>query len=413
MKIIFISPNYYPEKVGCGKFTKEIVDWVSKKAKKVIVVTTNPFYPEWECKFNRYKKSLNGNTLVIRCPIYVPKKVNGLKRIIHYLSFFITSMPIIIYFAFEDINLAFLYVPTILSSPNVILMKFLRKLIFRKKLVTMIHYADLEIEAAYKLNFLKNKFLKKTLLFIEREILRNFDLITSVSFSIIEKLKLKTSKNKKIFHLPDWIDTKNFNNLYSNKKINPYTEELAFKKDKFVVMYSGSINEKMNCQTLINSIKNLSHRKDLIWIICGDGPKRIFLERSLKDFKHVLFYDFQPFNKLPYWLDVGDIHLIPHKLSSVDFCLPSKLLGILAIGKPVIGIAPLNSELGNLLDKYGIRLASEDSKEMSNAIIKIIEDKKLRYSLSNKGKKYIERFYEKEKVLNDMYAKVKNIISLG
>ena len=34
MKIIIISPNYYPEEVGCGKFTKELVDWVSKKAKK-------------------------------------------------------------------------------------------------------------------------------------------------------------------------------------------------------------------------------------------------------------------------------------------------------------------------------------------------------------------------------------------
>tara|TARA_Y100000589_G_C27171455_1_gene636905 strand:+ start:279 stop:1520 length:1242 start_codon:yes stop_codon:yes gene_type:complete len=413
MKIIIISPNYYPEEVGCGKFTKELVDWVSKKAKKVIVVTTNPFYPEWKCKYNRYKKSLSGNILVIRCPIYVPKKINGIKRIIHYLSFFITSMPIIIYFAFEDIDFAFNMCPTILSSPNIILMKFLRKLIFRKKLVTLIHYADLEIEAAYKLNYLKNKFLKKILLFFEKEILKNFDLITSVSLNMIEKIKLKTSKNKKIFHFPDYIDTKKFNNLYSNQKINPYAEELAFKGDKFVIMYSGSINEKMACQTLINSIKNLSYRRDLIWIICGDGPKRIFLERNLKDFEHVLFYDFQPFNMVPYWLDVGDIHLIPHKLSSVDFCLPSKLLGILAIGKPVIGIAPLNSELGNLLDNYGIRLASEDSEEMSNAIIKIIEDKKLRCSLSNKGKIFIERFYEKETVLNKMYEEVINQISLG
>ena len=66
-----------------------------------------------------------------------------------------------------------------------------------------------------------------------------------------------------------------------------------------------------------------------------------------------------------------------------------------------------------MLDKYGIRLASEDSEEMSNAIIKVIEDKKLRSGLSNKGKIYIERFYEKETILNNIYEKVKNIISLG
>ena len=413
MKIIVLAINYHPEIVGCAKFTKEFVDWVSKKAKQVIVITTNPFYPEWKCKFNRYNKSLNRNILIIRCPIYVPKKINGLKRIIHYLSFFITSMPIVIYFGFKNIDLAFTMCPTILSSPTLIMISFLKKLFFRKKLVTWIHFADLEIEAAFKLNFLKNKFLKQFLLFFEKVILKNFDLISSISFYMLEKIKLKTSKDKNIFYLPDFIDTKKFNNLYENKKINPYAKELSFKEDKFVVMYSGSINEKMACKTLINAIKNLSYRKDLIWIICGDGPKRIFLEESLKDLKNVFFYDFQPFNKLPYWLDVGDIHLIPQKLSSVEFCLPSKLLGILAIGKPVIGIAPSNSELGKVLDKYGIRLASEDSKEMSNAIIKTIENRKFRHSLSNKGKIYIERFYEKENILNDMYEKVKNIISLG
>ena len=176
-------------------------------------------------------------------------------------------------------------------------------------------------------------------------------------------------------------------------------------------MYSGSINEKMACQTFINSIKNLSYREDLVWIICGDGPNRLYLQESLKEFKNVLFYDFQPFNKLPYWLDLGDIHLIPQKLSSVEFCLPSKLLGILAIGKPLIGIAGENSELGKILDKYGVRLASESPQEMSKAIIKLVENKELRNKLSNKSKIYIKEFHEKENILNNMYKVVENIIS--
>ena len=57
--------------------------------------------------------------------------------------------------------------------------------------------------------------------------------------------------------------------------------------------------------------------------------------------------------------------------------MPSKLLGILAIGKPVIGITPELSELGKILDKYGIRLSTEKSEEMSEAIIKLIENKEL------------------------------------
>ena len=89
---------------------------------------------------------------------------------------------------------------------------------------------------------------------------------------------------------------------------------------------------------------------------------------------------------------MADIHLIPQKLSSVEFCLPSKLLGILAIGKPVIGIAPKFSELGKILDKYGIRLSSEKSEEKTEAIIKLINNKELRFKISRKSKNYIYTF---------------------
>ena len=213
--------------------------------------------------------------------------------------------------------------------PSIIFISFIKKYLFRKKLVTWIHYQDLEIEAAFKLNFLKSKFLKKLLLLYEKIILSNFDLISSISYYMLEKIKKNANVNKKTFFLPNFIDSSKFRDIYQNKKTNPYLKELSLNKENKVIMYSGSINEKLACKTLINSIKNLSYRKDLIWIICGDGPKKLFLKTRLKNFKNVLFFDFQPMNKLPYWLDIADIHLIPQKLTSVEFCLPSKLLKII------------------------------------------------------------------------------------
>ena len=138
-------------------------------------------------------------------------------------------------------------------------------------------------------------------------------------------------------------------------------------------------------------------------IIIDNREKKIIQELSKREIET---FECKP-------LDVGDIHLIPQKLSAVEFCLPSKLLGILAIGKPIIGIARKNSELGKILDMYGVRLANEESEEMSNAINKLIEDKLFRSKLSNKSKIYIEKFHEKENILNDIYIEVKKKISLG
>ena len=411
MNILYVALNFSPEIVGCAKFSSEFVDWFSNKSNKIIVITTNPFYPKWESKSNSYKITHEKNIVIVRCPIYIPKKINGLTRILHYISFFITTTPMILFFGLKKVDLAFNMCPTILSAPNLILVSFLRKLFFKKKLATWIHFADLEIDAAFQIKFLRNRIIKNFLLTFEKILLRNFDLISAISFYMIKQIRSKVQTNKKIYYLPDFIETKEFNLLDKEKKLNPYFQELKLNNKNTVIMYSGTLNEKLAYDILIDSIKILKHRKDLIWIICGEGIKKNYFIKKLKNYSNVKFYNFQPYKKLPEWLNIADIHLIPQKLSSVKFCLPSKLLGILASGKPVIGIAPKDSELGNILDKYGIRVSKEEPYDMVNAITKLVDNKELRMQLSKKSKNYIKDFHEKENIFNTLLLEITKIIN--
>ena len=57
--------------------------------------------------------------------------------------------------------------------------------------------------------------------------------------------------------------------------------------------------------------------------------------------------------------------------------------------------------------------ATEKAEEMSEAIIKLIENKELRFKISRKSKNYIEKYHEKENVLNNMFIEVKRLISKG
>ena len=410
MNILVVALNFSPELVGCGKFNSEFVNWFSNKANKIIVITTNPYYPEWKSNKNYYNKSYQDNICIVRCPIYIPKKINTFTRITHYLSFFISSLPPILYFGLSKIDVALNMCPTILSSPNVLLISFIKKTFFRKKIVTWIHFADLEIEAFTQTKYFNNKIIRKIILFFEKILLNNFDLISSISFYMNQKIKSNVKKNKKIYYLPIFIETKEFSLIPDNKALNPFYQKLSLKSENIVIMYSGTLNEKLSCECLVDTIKILSYRKDLTWIVSGDGPKKNYFVKNLKNFNNVLFYDFQPHSKLPYWLNIADIHLIPQKLSSVKYCLPSKLLGILASGKPVIGIAPEGSELGNVLDKYGIRVSHESSEEMSDSIIKLANNKELRTRLSKKSKHYISKYFEKDNILNNLFLEVQKMI---
>ncbi len=407
MKFLVLAINYYPELVGSAKFTYEMVQWLSNKSQKIIVITTNPFYPEWVCKNNTYNRTFEKNVTIIRCPVYVPKKLNGITRSLHYLSFFISSLPIVIFYGLRKIDVAFTICPTILSAPSILLISFFKKFLTNKKIISWIHYADLEIEAAFQLNLFKSMLLKKLLLKYEDIILRNFDLISSISFFMNEKLKFKTKGRKEIFYLPDFIETKNFSNLAKEKESHNFYKQLSLEKGQKVIMYSGSINEKLSCESIIKTITFLESRKDIIWVICGEGPKKSYLQDKLGKLKNVKFFGFQPSQKLPEWINLADIHLIPQKLTSVKFCLPSKLLGILACGKPIVGIAPPKSELGNVLEVHGIRLSDEDPKKMSEALIKLIDNNDLRNQLGKRGQDYIKKFHQKDLILNNILLKIK------
>ena len=171
-------------------------------------------------------------------------------------------------------------------------------------------------------------------------------------------------------------------------------------------MYSGTLNEKLSYETLINSIYSLKENKNIVWIISGEGPLKKYLLSKLGNFDNVKFLPFQAKEKLPIWLNIADIHLIPQKISVSNLVLPSKLLGILSSSKPVIGIAKKNSDLDDILNNVGISINSEDHELLTNSIIKLINNKQLRNQLGKKGFKYVKRFYEKETVLKKFLSKI-------
>ncbi|MCK4703844.1 MAG: colanic acid biosynthesis glycosyltransferase WcaI, partial [Gammaproteobacteria bacterium] len=103
MKIIIYSINYYPELIGIGKYNGEMAEWLADKGHEVSVITAPPYYPAWVVKsgYSRFwfKKEKLNQVNVIRCPLWVPSKPSGLKRILHLFSFAFTSFPVIFWYA--------------------------------------------------------------------------------------------------------------------------------------------------------------------------------------------------------------------------------------------------------------------------------------------------------------------------
>ena len=99
------------------------------------------------------------------------------------------------------------------------------------------------------------------------------------------------------------------------------------------------------------------------------------------------------------WLNSADIHIIPQNQKIEDLVFPSKLLPILASGKPIISNSSKDSELGRIIEKVGIRVNPINHYEFINALNILISDKSLGISLGIKARDFVVDKFNKFIVL--------------
>ena len=85
-RILVVGINYAPEAIGTGKYTSEMCAWLAARGHQVRMVTAPPYYPAWKVwpGYRRWwfqSESLQG-VEVVRCPLWVPARPNGLKRLL-------------------------------------------------------------------------------------------------------------------------------------------------------------------------------------------------------------------------------------------------------------------------------------------------------------------------------------------
>ena len=126
MKILIYGINYSPELTGIGKYTGEMASWLAARGHEVRVVTAPPYYPAWSIHEDHRDKlysteKIPGQPIVFRCPLYVPEKPTGLKRVAHLASFMLGSIPVMLRQAFWQPDVVFTVEPTFFCAPLALL----------------------------------------------------------------------------------------------------------------------------------------------------------------------------------------------------------------------------------------------------------------------------------------------------
>ena len=210
---------------------------------------------------------------------------------------------------------------------------------------------DVFPEVAVALKRLDNPVVVEVLRQATRLYLRRADRVVAIGDTMRERLVEKGAERERIVVIPNWTDT---SDLEPRPRDNEWAREHGL-TDKFVVMHSGNIGHAQDLDTLIRAATFLRDLENLRIVLIGGGARRDELKELAKllEVEQVLFMGYQPRELLADSLSAADIHVIGLARGLSGYVVPSRLYGVLAVGRPVLAAAEADSETAKVVEQVG------------------------------------------------------------
>jgi colanic acid biosynthesis glycosyl transferase WcaI len=220
---------------------------------------------------------------------------------------------------------------------------------FRAPLVVISQ--DVFPEIAVQLGRLENPVLVGLLRGLIRFYLRRADRVVVIGETMRERLVDKGARRERIVVIPNWVDT---TKVVPAPKDNAWAREHGY-DERFVVMHSGNIGHAQNLDALVRSTTFLRDVDDLTVAIVGGGARHAALTELVERLEAdaVEFLPYQEREQLSLSLSSADLHVVGLARGLAGYVVPSRLYGILAVGKPVLVAAEDESETAQLVARVG------------------------------------------------------------
>jgi len=405
VRILINSLNYYPELTGVGKYTGEMVEWLSQNGHEVRVVTAPPYYPEWSVvngySAYRYKVEVIDGAKIYRCPLYVPSKPSGLKRILHLASFAISSFPVLLSQFFWKPHVAITIEPPLFSAPFVWLLSRL----FGSR--CWLHIQDFEVDAAFELGILSSKRLKHFVLKVESGLKVKFDRVSTISTQMLKRLDIKGVPAEKQVLFPNWVD---LDHIYPMERSGVFRNETGVLEESIVFLYSGNMGEKQGLEIVIEAARALFEHKNIVFVMCGQGAAYKRLLDMAEGLDNIHWLSLQPLDRLNELLNMADVHLLPQRADAADLVMPSKLTGMLASGRPVLATALDGTQIAQALETTGVIVPPEDTDLFVKAIVELSENEERRQNLGKNARQYAIDYLGKDAILSRFEASLRECV---
>jgi colanic acid biosynthesis glycosyl transferase WcaI len=130
---------------------------------------------------------------------------------------------------------------------------------------------------------------------------------------------------------------------------------------RFVLLHAGNLGFYGAWETLIRAAAMLSD-DGIGLVFVGEGAQRSQLQAAAASLRNVRFLPFFPTSKIPSVLEAADAHVITIKRGLEGVVVPSKMYGILAAGKPILAVAPKETDAAAMSVQIGCGIYADPDK---------------------------------------------------
>jgi glycosyltransferase involved in cell wall biosynthesis len=144
---------------------------------------------------------------------------------------------------------------------------------------------------------------------------------------------------------------------------------------RFVLVHAGNLGFYGAWQTLISAVRMLE-TEGVGLVFIGEGAMKPQVEAMAEGCSAIRFLPFFPASEVPLVLSSGDMHVVTVKRGLEGVVVPSKLYPTLAAGRPVLGVAPEESDVVRVIRRTGCGIAAnpDDPASVVEAIRSALRD---------------------------------------
>ncbi|MFJ8259764.1 glycosyltransferase family 4 protein [Peribacillus asahii] len=399
-KITFVINYFYPDFASTGQLMTDLCLNLRHDF-EITVVAAQPNYAGESVNTNKtFEIGYLENIKIVRIRLPEVKKASKISRFKYIFSyFFLASIALL-----KEKKTDIIYT---ISQPPILggLIGSIGKFLKHTKHVYNIQ--DFNPEQAAAVAYTDKQYIFKLARTVDKLNCYYADHIIVVGQDMAETLK-ERFKNKKVPKhsvINNWTSENEIVPLKkSNNHIDLFLKEHNL-QDKFIIMYSGNIGLYYDLENIIQVAKEFEESADIVFLFIGEGAVKSRLQDFVKEsnLTNVLFLPYQPKDFIKYSLNAADIHLVVNQKGIKGVSVPSKIYGVMAAGKPILGVLEQESEAQLLIEKSNCGIVVEP-KDYNG----IIESIKSFYQLSSEerkeiglnGRLYLEEYLKRETSIN-------------